>query len=251
MLGLGNSLVTSGVVEGFLPTQVSGLQLWLANGEGQLGDPVSKWGDASGNLNHAQQTSSGNRGAKEAGGIQFDSSASTHYDLPTAITIASEHEVHVFAVYKLEDATQNTILGRTGLTEDFLEIQSHKQLRFTFDDNTAEKIIYANNSLANATTPFTALFQFVRRAGADSGSGTTAKIEVYKNGTELSVVSYPSGSDGYDDGAITFDTIGARNNDRFMEGPLLELLIYNTGTGNMSQNDSESINNYLLNKFSL
>ena len=82
MLGLGNSIIIGGAaLESFSLDQISGLQLWLKNGEGVT---AAQWDDSSGNGNHAAQSDSGKRGAVEDGGIDFNQSQN-HYDIDTTI----------------------------------------------------------------------------------------------------------------------------------------------------------------------
>jgi hypothetical protein len=243
MLGLGNSLTTSGIMEHFLPTQVNDLQIWLQNG---VGVTAAKWDDSSGNSNDITQGTPGTQATATDGGLDFASGNSDHYDLDSDISIASEGSLNLFVVMRVDGGT-SAIFGNSG-TQDFIELQTHKQLRFTFDDATAEKIEYGTNELFNAGSPFKALYHFQRTAGANSGSGTTAKINFFKNGTEVSG-SPTSGNDGYDDGAITIDVVGTRTgSDRFFDGLIFELLIYKNNSSDMAADDITSVTNYLTSK---
>ena len=250
MLGLGNSIIHGGVTEEVpfpLTVSSSSIQLWLRSGVGQT---AAQWDDSSGNDNHAAQSVSGDQPTPNTvnglGAMQFQESQGDHMDLTEPITADTRAGLNIFIVMQLASVTQNSIFGRTGQTQDFLEVQSHKQLRFTFDDTTAEKIIYADNALGNASSPFKALYHFERTSGANSGSGTNAFIKTRIDGSALAISSYPSGSDGYDDGAVTIDAIGSRNNDRFLDANVFDVLIYRNNTGSMSAGDITGIENYLI-----
>lgn len=249
MLGLGNSIIHGGVTEVPFPLTVSSssIQLWLRSGVGQT---AAQWDDSSGNDNHAVQSTSGDQPTPNIvnglGAMQFQESEGDHMDLTSAITTDARAGLNIFIVMQLASVTQNSIFGRTGQTQDFLEVQSHKQLRFTFDDTTAEKIVYADNALGNASTPFKALYHFERTSGANIGSGANALIKTRIDGSDLTVSSLPSGSDGYDQGAVTIDAIGSRNNDRFLDANVFDVLIYRNNTGSMSLSDIAGIENYLI-----
>ena len=252
MLGLGNTITTRTtpniINDTFLPTDVSNLQLWLKNNTGlsntTSGGSVETWNDSSGNENNISQSTSADMAVFDTGGLHF-SGSTDHYDLTDDISIGAEGSINVFAVLKVEGAN-STLFGNTA-TSDFIELQTHKQLRFTFDDATAEKIVYPNNTLFNTTTPFKSLYHFQRTAGANSGSGTTAQLNLFMNGGAVAVSSYPSGSDGYDQGAITIDSIGTRTgSDRWMDGTIYELLIFSDNSSDMASQDIAKINSYLL-----
>ena len=90
------------------------------------------------------------------------------------------------------------------------------------------------------------MYHFERTSGANSGSGTNAFIKTRINGSALAISSYPSGSDGYDDGAVTINAIGSRDNDRFLDANVFDVLIYINNTGSMSASDITGVENYLI-----
>ena len=69
MLGLGNSITSGAALDEFSIDQISGLQLWLKNGEGVT---AAQWDDSSGNNNHVTQSTSSRQGTVEDGGIDFE-----------------------------------------------------------------------------------------------------------------------------------------------------------------------------------
>tara|TARA_R100000315_G_C5211054_1_gene125368 strand:- start:222 stop:944 length:723 start_codon:yes stop_codon:yes gene_type:complete len=240
MLGLGNSLTTSGFVEAFTPLATTGgtLKLWLQNG---VGVAVGQWDDSSGNDNHAVQGTSGNQAAVVDGGLDFEGTEADFYTLSSDIVVGSQEALSIFMVINIESfsdgGTQNTFLG-TGETATFLEFQNNKRIRIKTAAGT-DIIEYPTDTFATGSK----MLIHIRRS-----SGSTGLIVLQKNGSTVSASSNPSG-DGNNTGAITFDRIGARNNDRYFDGILYELLVYETT--NLVTDDIDNINNFLIAKHGL
>ncbi len=233
MLGLGNSIISGAALQEFLPTSVSNLELWLQNG---VNVGVGLWGDQSGNSNDIEQGTGGNQASESNGGLDFDGT-DDFYTLSSDIAVAIRGSVNVFAVVNLDDDSTNTVVG-TGTTQDFFEMQNATTLRFHFDNTASpEKIVYAAGTFSSGSK----MLIHVERE-----SGATGTVNVQKNGSTVSPVSFTG--DGADSGAFTIDRIGCRNNDRFLNGELLELLIYTDDSGDMADSDIVLVNDYLTSK---
>ena len=114
MLGLGNSLTGGSVSEEFTLASISGLQLWLQNGQGVT---AAQWDDSSGNNNHVAQSDADKRGAVEDGGIDFNQS-SNHYDFTSTITTST---FTVFVAMEPDTDGSMTFLSSTN-SNDFIRI---------------------------------------------------------------------------------------------------------------------------------
>ena len=80
--------------------------------------------------------------------------------------------------------------------------------------------------------------------GVKRDSGSTGNIHLYKNGTLVT----PS-SQAANRGAITFDQLASRNNDRYFDGIIQELIAYDTT--DLTVAEITKVNNYLKNKHSI
>jgi len=234
MLGLATGITNTSYQ--WQPTFVDGMELWLRNG---VGVAVAKWDDSSGNDNHAEQETGGSQATISNGGLDFDGSDDT-YLLGADIVIAAQGSVNIFAVVNLDDATTNTIVG-TGGNADFMEFQNKSTIRFHFDATASPEKINFGTDIFDAGTKFLVHQERI--------SGSTGTLSTQINGSTVT----PSGftGDGADPAAFTLDRIGSRNNDRFLNGELLELLIYKNDSADMTDSNISKINNYLLNKHGL
>ena len=113
MLGLGNSITSGAALGEFSIDQISGLQLWLQNGEGVA---AAQWDDSSGNSNHVTQATSGNQSAVEDGGLDFVTG--DHYDLTSTITTST---FTAFVAMEPDSSTSMTFLSSTNAA-DFIRI---------------------------------------------------------------------------------------------------------------------------------
>ena len=224
--------------EAFTPLTISGLSLWLQNGEGVA---VGQWDDSSGNDNHIVQGTPDVQATVVDGGLDFEGTEGDFYTLSSDIAILEQGNFSIFMVIKIESfadgGAQNTFLG-TGETATFLEFQNNKRIRIKTASGT-DIIEYATDTFATGTK----MLVHIQRE-----SGATGAIVLQKNGSTISAASNPSG-DGNNDGAITFDRIGARNNDRYFDGILYELLVYETT--DLTSGDIKSINDFLISKHGL
>jgi hypothetical protein len=226
MLGLASGITNTSYQ--WQPNMVGGdLKLWLRN---NVGVAVAQWDDSSGNGNHVTQGTSGDQAAVSGGGLNFDSSQGDHYDLTSGIVCASEEAFMVFIVINPDAIDNRTLLGIGGTTE-FLEIQTNKKLRIKIDGDT--------DVTEFGSIQFPTGSKYV--IGLQRESGGTGNFNVYKNGTLLTPVSQEANT-----GAITFSTLGTRNTDRYFDGHIYELLVYDTT--DLTTSEISKINNYLINK---
>ena len=129
MLGLGNSIITGGVLEsGMIPTDVSDLAFWYKN---DTGVAAAQWDDSSGNDNHMAQGTSGNQASVSGGGLLFVDDNSDHYDLTTVVDIGASNAFTMIIVVNLASYdSQNCILGDNNNAALFLELQQIDQIRY-------------------------------------------------------------------------------------------------------------------------
>ena len=121
MLGLGNSLVTSGVSSEFNIISTSP-DLWLQFNTGQTtvdadsdGDSDIQWADSSGNGNNATNTNDIKQGSF-SDGAWSSADNSDHLVLDSTITLADAYTI--FIVFTVEN-TSDTFIGGTD-TSDFM-----------------------------------------------------------------------------------------------------------------------------------
>jgi hypothetical protein len=202
------------------------LKLWLRN---NVDITVIEWKDSSGNGNHVTQTTSGNQASLSGGGLDFDGT-NDHYDLTSGITCGEEEGFMVFIVIQPDAIDTRTLLGIGGAAE-FLEIQTNKKLRVKIDGDT--------DVLEFSSIQFPTTSKYV--IGVQREAGSTGNFNVYKNGTLLTPVSQEANP-----GEIVFSTLGTRNTDRFFDGHIYELLVYDTA--DLTTGEITRINNYLTNK---
>ena len=211
------------------------LKLWLRNG---VGVAVAQWDDSSGNGNHITQGTSGDQSALDGGGLHFEQSEGEHYDLTSNIAVASQEAFAIFIVMKVESyTTQNSLLG-TGDTGVFLEFQTDRKIRLKTSAGTDviqydANIFVADEKMAVCIT---------------RTSGSTGEWKTYKNGSLLTEDSVPSG-DGNNTGAFTFNTVANRSGDRFFDGTIYEMLVYDTT--DLTDSEVSKISDYLNNKHNL
>nr|QPI16497.1 MAG: hypothetical protein NIOZUU157_00396 [Virus NIOZ-UU157] len=237
MLGLTNGVTNTSYQ--WQPNMVSAtMALWLRNG---VGVTAAQWDDSSGNGRHITQAVGGNRAIVSGGGLDFESSEADHYDITRSdIEIPAEEAFMVFIVCDIESYdSQNSLLGVSG-TGAFLELQNTTRLRIkTSTTGDTDIIQYASDTFATGEK---ALFGVQREAGS------TGLVKVFKNGSLLPVVANASG-DGNNTGAITFDVVAMRNDDRHFDGKIYEMIVYEAT--DLKAGEIDKINNYLINKHGL
>ena len=137
MLGLGNSLITGGVVSGIAiaPDSITGLDLWLkfntdivgaaggASNDGDManGEDINSWADQSGNDRHAEQTTASKKPhwdttTADLGGLRWtDDTADPSFNLATdGVEIGATQDFTIMIRVKLTDfTTAMALLGNS------------------------------------------------------------------------------------------------------------------------------------------
>ena len=228
MLGLATGITNTSYQ--WQPSFVSSakLKLWLRNG---VGVTVAQWDDSSNNANHATQGTSGNQATVSGGGLEFDGS-DDHYDIDDVV-ISDQEAYMIFVVVDPDSVSQKTILSE-GATSDFIEFMTTKKIRVRHDNDTAISATFG-------TVQFPVDEKYV--LGIQREAGSTGNINIYKDGSLLTPTSQVA-----DSGPITFNSLSVRNNDRFFDGHIYEMLVYETA--DLTTSEINKINNYLINKHS-
>ena len=220
-LGLGLGTSKPDFTKSFAPSDIGNLALWLKNATELTGDPVSRWDDQSGNGSYVVQSSSGNQGDLIGGGIHLEGSNSDHYDFKDSgdsalkITMSASHNFLIGFVITMESTSAVNCLLSDGSNE-FIDIQNAAKLRVNCTGNTA-----AFEADADQFTAGTQVAVVVSRNNSATGT-----IQVFIDGAQ---------KDGMDDvnrpEALEFSILGGRGgSDRFFDGTVHELVVYDLGT---------------------
>lgn len=257
MLGLGLGIPHGNFVydTSLLGVAPTGLKLWLKNNTGVT---TAKWEDSSGNNNHVLQTNAGNRAALSgadangnvhAGGLDFESSESDHYDLDTngvasgTISVASNGGFCIAVVVSRESSAISTIasgpngafqFGKTsppdpsnsGVFSFIGELPSATTSEFHFDTGTfgypAPYLI-----LLNRTAGSSGKFTFMK-----NGSTLTPDVDNSVN------VGTGGNTKGFD-----INVIGAKEGvSDFFDGMILELAVWDRS---LTAAEIAGVNSYL------
>ena len=231
MLGLGNSLLNKSYQ--WQPTFVGAdLKMWLRNG---VGVAVTQWDDSSGNENHVRQSSSGNQGVVSDGGLDFEANDETHYDFTDQIAIGTREGFMIFLVCKLESTSANQTILSLNSTDHFLEFKGGAdEIRVKLAGATT-RVIPGDGTQNDFSAGSKMIVSLQREAGA------TGNLNVFKNGSELA-----QDSQAANDGDAEFSALGVRNSDRFFDGVVYELLVYDTI--DLTAGEISKIHDYLKNK---
>ena len=235
MLGLANVL-SAGVAPSseWQPTDLDNLALWLKN---DTGVAVEQWDDSSGNNNHATQGTSGNQAAVSGGGLDFENGESDHYDLTSKIVISENQNLLMSFVVTLESISAARCI-LSDATSEFIDFQTNKKIRINCSGTTT--------SLSMASSTFGTASKFIITISRNDGE--TGTFVIYKDGTEL------SGTFGNETNPanIEFHVLGGRaGSDRFFDGIIHEVIVYDLGTSAHAADDITNLNNYLTTKFGL
>ena len=218
MLGLGSGLAFSGVNNNSVLDTIAGLQVWLQNG---VGVTAAKWNDSSGNGNHAVQTTEGDQGALEDGGIDFSGG---NMDFTDKITLGS-FTVFIALESNVEDS-QSLIGNADG--SDFIRINQSAANEFRSNRTGLGALIVSHS------TDFT-------HEGA--GSGVERFVMMFRQeddntvdiGVNADIDSFAlSSSTGAD---MEFEHLGSQNAGKQnpFNGTIYEVAIYNS---NLSASDA-------------
>ena len=202
MLGLGNSLVTSGVSSEFNIISTSP-DLWLQFNTGQTtvdadsdGDSDIQWADSSGNGNQATSTNDVKQGSFNSGAWKSGDN-SDFLALDSAITLADDYTI--FMVFTVENTSDSFIGGTT--TADFM--------RFGQSNNAATMRVRhsgATNNITFDTNPSVGkgMFKISRNADGDeltvTQNSTTLCMDAGTVSTNnMTIGKVPSGAAGLAD----------------------------------------------------
>ena len=233
MLGLGARVSSGGAIEEFLPTDISNLSLWFKN---DTNVTVGEWADQSGNDNHMTQITSGDQAEKSEGGLLFAAGEGDHYDLVgSQVAITNEEGFTIFLVCKLTSITGNMTILSLNSVDHFLEFRSGADTIRIKLGGTITEISPGDGDDNDFPAGTKFLLTLVREAGG------TGNILLYKNGSLLAQDSQAANKLDAE-----FNSIGVRNNDRFFDGIMHELLVYESA---LSGDDLANVHNYLTGKF--
>tara|TARA_R110000764_G_scaffold150237_1_gene237878 strand:+ start:332 stop:1042 length:711 start_codon:yes stop_codon:yes gene_type:complete len=199
VLGLGNSLSLSGVVDGFSMLSTSP-DLWLKFNTGQTildsdsdGDSDVQWADSSGNGNDATSAEDAKQGSF-SDGAWSSADNSDHLVLDSNITLADDYTI--FIVFTVEN-TSDTFIGGPS-TDDFM--------RFGQGENAAAMRTKHSGNVTNFTfdtNPSTGkgMFKISRNADGDeftvTQNSTTVLIDAASvNGSNFVANKIPAGGAG-------------------------------------------------------
>ena len=245
MLGLGTSLSTAGAVSEVIPSDISGLQIWLKN---NTDIAVGQWDDQSGYGRHAIQSNSDDQAAISGGGFDFSSVDPEDYYIFTEDTTAhleygGSNAFTIAAVITREGTAgdDNALIGGDG-TGSYLALTAETEIKIQtagVGGTTSTFNFGADTWKINTEFLFTAT------------KDTSGDWLFYKNGTQQNVTSSTNPTNTGADSVVKF--FGARNpghNTGAMtfEGKIKELVIYNA---QLTGDDLTNLNSYLTSKFGL
>ena len=220
---------------------VGSLELWLNHDDGQtvVSEQVSEWKDKSGNNRHATQGSAGNRATFDNGALDFESGEGDHYDLGSQVEIEEEDGFHIHIVCEVDSTGTNmTIFGLNNI-DHMLEFRAGgDNVRIGLGGTTTEIIPDSANNFHQTAGKF--LLSLVRK------KGSTGSLELYKNGSVLNQSSPASNKLDAE-----FSTLGVRNADRYFDGKIHEVLVYNSGNQDWTDIELGFVFDYLTTKHNI
>ncbi len=240
MLGLGNSISSSGAPEPDDLSRITDLELWLQN---SVGVAVGQWDDSSGNSNHATQATGGNQATLSGGGLDFNDDNNEHYDLASAITIAkgtsSTTGGFCIAVVWAVDVNTSTVLSDS--SNEFFEFKSNNSLRFSGNDDSNTTSIF----VASTGTPFALGEKMVILLNRTAG--TSGVFSIYKNGSAVSYAASSGASTLADAGenvmGFDIDTLGTKGaSTHAFDGDIFELAFWSKS---LDATEIAYVNSYL------
>lgn len=242
MLGLGNSIVTSGAPSEFLPNSISGLQLWLQNGVGitTTGDPatITQWDDSSGNGNNADGPDGIYNPILEDGGGDWQGDSSVDaLDLDSVITV---NEFHIFMAIASDTHSSNNLLANSNTT-DFLRIGQggSSTLHRLKANNAFTSPAQWTATTAIATDGTKQLLEYER------ASGTSNNCFLRINGNLESTIGMDTAANPFD---IGFVGAASATGTGSFNGNIYEVLVYNAS---LSAADAANVRNYINSKLSI
>ena len=251
MLGLASSLSTVGGVSEVLPSEISGLQLWLKN---NTDIAVGQWNDQSGYGRHAVQADSDEQGTISDGGLDMSGAdPEDHYQFSTDTTaelsLSGGQAFTVAAVVKREGShlgapagDDNALFGGGGSAAYGPTFMSEEQISLSTRQTGATTSTYNFG-----TDTWVIDTQFLITVTRDS----SGNVKFFKNGVEQTVTSSTNPTNN--SGNLVVRYLGARTNPALstaytFDGVIYEFIIYNAA---LSGGDLSNLNSYLTSKFGL
>ena len=213
MLGLGNSIVTSGGVQGLIPTDISGLDLWLKFNTGIAGasnttaagnmsntEVIHSWADQAENHN-AEQNTDAHRPtwAADTNDLSF---ATVHMDLASNVEIDANEDFSIVIRHKFPDFDSAYALMGTN-SNDVIKVNNNASITVKIDtdgDDTPSAWAESSDTLA---TDVYYIFTLVRSGGSDG------YLKIYVHGGAYSDKSWDDVHAHQDADAFTLGNIGA------------------------------------------
>ncbi len=244
----------------FIPTDLSGLQLWLDADDAasitSSSGAVSQWNDKSGNARHVTasstaQPATGTRTINSKNAIDFDGTTDV---IKTAARIFTAPSPRTYiAVTKTDNAQPGTGTARM-ISERFsggalIGTKTTNQFNF-IHDFTSTGTFLRRSTLDNTidiTNPWVAVCTW-------DGNGTSTGLHLYKNGSPEPSYSIDTSGPGAgvnaDAAALSIgagvDNAGLTTSNTFYDGMIAEILIYNRVLANSELNQ---IGAYLTTKW--
>tara|TARA_R100000664_G_C2743779_1_gene131902 strand:+ start:598 stop:1344 length:747 start_codon:yes stop_codon:yes gene_type:complete len=206
------------------------------------GTPVTSWADSSPEGNNLSQSASENQGVLDDNALLLDGRETPegeeevigdHYDFDTAIQVGGREAFILFMVLDLDSVDTQTLLGIGGASE-FLEIQTNKRIRAKIDGT--------QTSQAYASAIFPTNQKFILTFQRESG--VTGNFNVFIDGVLQTPTSQQANA-----GAIDFSVLGSRGEDRFLDGHIYEIIIYDTS--DLTNSSIDRIHGYLKRQHSI
>mgnify|MGYP003661104271 CR=1 FL=1 len=231
MLGLGASLSAGAPPGDPSLLEIGNISLWLKN---DTAVTAAAWRDNSGLGKDASQATSGNQATVQQGGLEFDGS-DDHYDLANNGVQLSENEgFTIFVAVQPDNVSTKTVLS-VGNTTGFMEFLTAKKFRLRFDNDTAI-------GWTSDTSVFAVDTKYLLTVEREAGE--VGQINIYVNGELLTPTSQVG-----DAGPGTFDTLSERNSDRYFDGHIFELLVYDGG--NLTDGEKAIVHADIMNRLSI
>jgi len=175
MLGLANSISGMPYISSstFSIANVPDLSVWLKNAGTQTlnSGNISQWNDESGNNNHAVQTTASFQPQADGGGALLDGT-DDRFNLTSSLLLT---RFHLFAVLDLDTLTNQTLIGKSDNSGNFIRITDNNGYRHKAR-NGSETVIfdYTSGKTLSVDTKF--MYEVVR--------SEDEVIEVFRNNGE-------------------------------------------------------------------
>tara|TARA_R110002074_G_scaffold161363_2_gene319065 strand:+ start:287 stop:1039 length:753 start_codon:yes stop_codon:yes gene_type:complete len=239
MLGLGNSLATSGGVQGLIPTDISGLQLHCKFNTGISGasnttaagnmsddEVIHTWTDQTGNQD-ARQTNDAHRPNWEDAttDISFNGD-NDHFDLASDISISANQDFTIIVRFKFTDfAAAYALVGHS--SQNVLKVPGNTSIS-TLIGGAGGNVFEESSDTLAADVYY--IFTLVRSGGSDGD------LKAYVHGGAYSDKSWDDAESHQDADALTIGTIGSANDTALNPlGFMRDVIIYKGTALNASQ----------------